>query len=341
MYMEFKQVSMASLACVDAPHEVDSAEIGRKLQPVLAKMGTNEHIIRYLAGVNKRRFWDEGVQPSEVATLAGEEAIRKAGIDKDRIGVVINSSVCKDFIEPSVAALVHGNLGLSPHCMNFDVGSACLGFLDAMLLAGNMIESGAIEYALIVDGEGSRDIVDTTVNRLLHANGTAVTDFRDNFATLTLGSGAAAAILCRSDLAPQGHAFNGGLTYAATEHNRLCLGQRDSMITDSSKLLNAGLDTAVKCYNILMEDHGWKEKEVDEYVVHQVSRVNTSKLIDVLGLDAEKLFLTYPEYGNTGPAALPITLHKADEAGRLKKGDRIFLMGMASGINCAMMEMIW
>ena len=239
MYMEFHNVSMASLACIDAPHEIESAEIGRKLQPVLSKMGTNEHIIRYLAGVNKRRFWDEGVQPSEVATLAGAEAIRKAGIDKDRIGVLINSSVCKDFIEPSVAALVHGNLELSPHCMNFDVGNACLGFLDAMMLASNMIESGMIEYALIVDGEGSREIIDTTVNRLLRANGTAVAEFRDNFATLTLGSGAAAAVLCRSDLAPDGHAFNGGFTYAATQHNRLCLGQRDGMITDSNGLLNA------------------------------------------------------------------------------------------------------
>ncbi|MGB1253266.1 MAG: 3-oxoacyl-ACP synthase III, partial [Candidatus Promineifilaceae bacterium] len=319
----------------------ESAEIGRKLKPVLSQIGTNEHIIRYLAGVEKRRFWDEGVQPSEVATMAGAEAIRKAGIDKDRIGVLINSSVCKDFIEPSVAALVHGNLGLSPHCMNFDVGSACLGFLDAMLLAGNMIESGMIEYALIVDGESSRDIVDTTVDRLLNANGTAVSQFRDNFATLTLGSGAAAAILCRKDLAPNGHSYNGGFTYAATEHNRLCLGQRDGMITDSNGLLNAGLDTALKCYNMVMDKHGWRDKEVDEYVIHQISSVNTSKLINVLGLDEKKLYLTYPEYGNIGPAAIPITLHKADEAGRLKKGDRIFLMGMASGINCCVMEMIW
>ena len=339
--MEFQNVSMASLSCIDAPHKIDSAEIGRKLKPVLSQMGTNEHIIRYLAGIEKRRFWDKGVQPSEVATMAGAEAIRKAGIDKDRIGLLINSSVCKDFIEPSVAALVHGNLGLSPHCMNFDVGSACLGFLDAMLLAGNMIESGMVEYALIVDGEGSRDIVDNTVNRLLSANGSAVNEFRDNFATLTLGSGAAGAVLCHRDLAPDGHAFNGGLTYAATEHNRLCLGQRDGMVTDSNGLMLAGLDTAAKCYDLLMNEYGWKDKEVDEIVIHQVSRVNTTRLVKELGLDESKLFLTYPEYGNIGPAAIPITLYKAHEAGRLKKGDRIVLMGMASGINCSMMEMIW
>lgn len=341
MYAQFSNVSIKSLSCVDAPHVVESAEIGRRLQPVLQKMGTNEHIIRYLAGVNERRFWDEGVQPSEVATAAGALAIEQAGIDKSQIGVLINSSVCKDYIEPSVAALVHGNLGLSPHCMNFDVGNACLGFMDAMVLASNMIESGLVEYAMIVDGEGSRDIVDNTVNRLLSANGTAVNQFRSNFATLTLGSGAAAALLCRSDLAPDGHRFTGGFTYAATEYNRLCLGQRDSMITDSTALLNAGIDAAVRCQEIVMNEYGWKDKEVDEYIIHQVSSTNTQKLVKALGIDPEKVFVTYPEFGNTGPAAVPITLYKANEAGRLQKGDRIFLLGMASGINCCVMELIW
>ncbi len=332
---------MKSLACVDAPHVVESAEIGRRLRPVLDKMGTNEHIIKYLAGVKSRRFWDEGVQPSDVATLAGEAAILDAGIDRSQIGMLINSSVCKDYIEPSVAALVHGNLGLSPHCMNFDVGNACLGFMDAMLLAGSFIESGQIEYALIVDGEGSREIIDTTVDRLLRANGTAVNQFRDNFATLTLGSGAAATILCRSDLAPDASTFTGGYTYAATEHNRLCLGQRDGMITDANGLLNAGLETAVKCYNMVMDDYGWRDKVVDEYVIHQISSINTTKLIQALGIDKNKLYLTYPEFGNTGPASIPITLHKAHEAGRIQKGDRIFMMGMGSGINCCVLELIW
>ena len=53
------------------------------------------------------------------------------------------------------------------------------------------------------------------------------------FATLTLGSGAAAMVMCRRDLAPRGHPYLGGVTRAATQFNRLCTGQMDRMVTDS------------------------------------------------------------------------------------------------------------
>ena len=49
----------------------------------------------------------------------------------------------------------------------------------------------------------------------------------------------------------------------------------------------------------------------------------------------------YPEFGNIGPAAVPITLSKAAESGRLHKGSRVALMGIGSGLNCSMAEIIW
>ena len=88
--------------------------------------------------------------------MAAEEAILNAGIDRSQLGILLNTSVCRDYIEPSVACLVHGNLGLSPECMNFDVGNACLAFLNGMEIIGNMIERGQVDYGIVVDGEGSR-----------------------------------------------------------------------------------------------------------------------------------------------------------------------------------------
>ena len=64
---------------------------------------------------------------SQAATAAALIAIERAGIPKDRIGVLINTSVCRDYIEPSTACLVHGNLELGRSCLNFDLGNACLG----------------------------------------------------------------------------------------------------------------------------------------------------------------------------------------------------------------------
>src|SRR6185369_17115634 len=165
-----------------------------------------------------------GVVPSDVAARAGEEALRLANVPRERIGALISTSVCRDFIEPSVACLVHRTLGLPSECVNFDLGNACLGFVNGMDLVASMIERGEIEYGLVVDGEGSRYAVQATIDRL-NSSGDARA-FADNFATLTLGSGAAAMVLGRSDLVgPNGHAYRGSVSLAATEHNQLCRGQ--------------------------------------------------------------------------------------------------------------------
>ena len=339
--MIFENVSLLSLSCVDAPHIIPSSEIERQLAPVLAKIGSKPNLIERSVGIKNRRFWDPGVQPSEVATEGGRQAIEQAGIDKSKIGLLINTSVCKDYIEPSIASIVHGNLQLSPTCFNFDVGDACMGFMDGMVLAGQLIESGQVEYALIVDGEGSREFVEATIERLLNAPPDKEL-FRKHFATLTMGSGAVGALLCRSDAHPDAHAFNGGYHFASTQGNsQLCVGQRHELLTDSHGLLAASLEAASQCNDMVMNEHGWKDRPVDEIVIHQVSTVNTRKIAQAIDLDMSKLYLTFPEYGNIGPASLPITLYKSHEAGRIQKGDRILLMGMGSGINCCIMELIW
>ena len=336
----FDNVSVASIVCEDAPHRVTSSDIEDMLEPILSMFGVEKGLLESLTGIKARRFWDEGVQPSEVAALAGKKAISEAGIDKDQIGVLISTSVCKDYIEPAVAALVHGSLGLSDHCFNFDVGNACLAFLNAMQIIGNMIERNQVDYGLIVDGEGSRYVIEKTIERLLDKN-TPPEVFNSSFSTLTLGSGAAAMVVGRSDLIPDGHPFYGGVTVAATQHNRLCLGLPDKMVTDAKKLLIAGIDVAAKTLERSISEIGWEIDKLDHYILHQVSKSNTKKLCARLNLDMSKVFTTFEEFGNVGPASLPITLAKAVAAGRIKKGDQIALMGMGSGINCSMMKMVW
>ncbi len=338
--MIFQNVSIIGLAHVDAPQRVTSAELEARLAPVLKRIQARGNIIQSLTGILARRFWEPGRQPSEAATMAAEKAIMDAGVDKSQLGILVNTSVCRDYIEPSVACLVHGNLKLTPDCMNFDVGNACLAFLNGMEIIGNMIERGQVDYGIVVDGEGSRFVVETTIDRLLASECDEKT-FRDNFATFTLGSGGAAMVLARSDLAPQGHRLLGGVSLAATEHKDLCRGQVDSMQTDASALLVAGLQLAGTTFNKAREVLGWRPEDLDQFILHQVSAVHTAKLIELLGLEDEKVFKTFPEYGNVGPAAIPITLSKAFEAGRIARNDRIALMGIGSGLNCAMMEVLW
>ena len=105
--------------------------------------------------------------------------------------------MCRDYLEPSTASVVHGDLGLPDACQNFDVGNACLAFLTGMDIAARMIERGDIEFALIVDAETSNEVTERTIERLNAPDATA-DQFRDEFAILTLGSGAAAMVLGHS-----------------------------------------------------------------------------------------------------------------------------------------------
>lgn len=338
--MRFENVSILSVAHVDAPHRVTSQWIEEQIKPVTERLGVPSGILENLSGIIARRFWDEDVQPSDAATLAAEEALKTAGIDRDRVGVLINTSVCRDYIEPSTASLVHGNLGMGSNCLNFDLGNACLGFINAMEMIATMIERGQVDYGLIVDGEGSRFVIEKTIERLLKSNPDQK-DFRSQFATFTLGSGAAAMVLCRQDLAPEGHKFNGLVSLAATEHSRLCFGQNDRMFTDTKKLLMAGIELANRTYSLAKEALGWTSETLDELILHQVSKVHTEQLAATLGLAMEKVFAIYPEYGNVGPASIPIALSKAVENGRITKGKRVALMGIGSGLNCAMADVTW
>ncbi len=341
--MHYQNVSILSLAHIDAPHRVKSSELSGQLAQTLQRLGMRLEVLEYASGIEARRYWDKDVQPSEVAALAGEKALREAGIDRSRIGIVVNTSVCRDYIEPSTACLVHDRLGLAPECINFDLGNACLAFLSGMQVVGNMIERGQIDYGLIVDGESARFVQESTIARLQRPETTAK-DFLDQFATLTLGSGSVAMVLARTDLAPNGHRFTGIVNRAATQHSGLCRGQIDHMYTDAKGLLVAGLALAAQTFELANAAFGWVSEgvnRVDEYVLHQVSGTHTASLCQTLGLDTQKVLAIYPEFGNIGPASVPIVLSKAAEAGRLKPGSRVALMGIGSGLNCSMAEVIW
>jgi acyl-CoA:acyl-CoA alkyltransferase len=45
--------------------------------------------------------------------------------------------------------------------------------------------------------------------------------------------------------------------------------------------------------------------------------------------------------GNIGPASVPIVLARAVELGKIRRGDRVALLGIGSGLNCAMAEVVW
>ncbi len=338
--MLFQHVAIAGLAHIDAPRQLSSAEINARLKPTLDRLGIKANVLEDIAGIRSRRLWDDGVEASDAATLAGVKALADAGIDPSRIGLLVNTSVSRDYLEPSTASIVSGNLGLSDTCQNFDVANACLAFLNGMDIASRMIERGEIDYALIVDGETANLAYEKTLARMASPDLTE-DEFRNEMATLTLGCGAAGMVLARAELAPGAPRYRGGVSRAATQWNSLCRGNLDRMVTDTKMLLIEGMKLATKTFIAAKIAFGWVVEEVDEFVIHQVSKVHTQAMVEAFGIDPKKVLTIFGEHGNIGPASVPIVLSKLREMGRLKKGDRIALLGIGSGLNCSMAEVVW
>ena len=319
---------------------VTTRSIERALSGLYGRLGIARGAIQALTGVVARRFWDPGVTPSDAATLAAEKVLAQADLPRDRLQVLVSTSVSKDYLEPSVASLVHGNLGLGQACLNFDVGNACLGFMTGMAMVANMIELGQVQAGLVVAGEGSRTVTEATVSRLQRP-GLDFQAFRDNLATLTLGSGATAMLLVHERLARSGHRLQGEASGAATQFNRLCVGTATGMRTDPARLLAEGVKLASHTWFRLQSELDLDESTVGEFVMHQVGKANHDSLIRALALPEPRALRIYPDYGNMGAAGVPLTLAKALELGRVTPGDNLALMGIGSGLNCQMMGVEW
>ncbi|KQQ95999.1 3-oxoacyl-ACP synthase [Leifsonia sp. Leaf325] len=331
-----RNVALLSVASTMAERVTTSEEIDSRLAPVLKRLKLPTGLLQRVAGVRERRNWEEGATFDDAAISAGKRAMAEAGIRPDQVGLLINTSVTRPHLEPSVAVRIHHGLGLPTSAINFDITNACLGFVNGMTLASGLIDSGQIDYAIIVDGEDADQIQINTIERL-GREGINRKQFMSEFASLTLGSGAAAAVLGRADQHPEAHRILGGITRAATQFNELCVGSVDGMFTDAKALLRGGMELVTSAWKDALKTWDWKS--MDRYIMHQVSDVHTDAIVKAVGLDRSRVPLTYPTLGNVGPASIPITL--AEQASTLKRGDRVLLMGVGSGLNTSMMELAW
>lgn len=331
-----RNVALLSVASTMAERVTTSEEIDSRLAPVLKRLKLPTGLLQRVAGVRERRNWEEGASFDDAAISAGKRALAEAGIRPDQVGLLINTSVTRPHLEPSVAVRIHHGLGLPTSAINFDITNACLGFVNGMSLASGLIDSGQIDYAIIVDGEDADQIQVNTIERL-GREGINRKQFMSEFASLTLGSGAAAAVLGRADQHPEAHRILGGITRAATQFNELCVGSVDGMFTDAKALLRGGMELVTSAWKEALNHWDWKT--MDRYIMHQVSDVHTDAIVKAVGLDRTRVPLTYPLLGNIGPASIPITL--ASQASSLKRGDRVLLMGVGSGLNTSMMELAW
>jgi len=348
--VNFQNVCIESIVHLLPEEIITSTQIEEKLASVYKKLNLPVGRLEMFSGIKERRFWNKGTRPSDVAAKAALKALDQAGIVSKKIGCLINSSVSRDFIEPATASVVHEKIGLSEDTMIFDISNACLGFVNAMVVVANMIEKGVIKAALVVGGEDARDLVESTIDHLNEDEELTRKSIKKSFSSLTIGSGAAAAVLVHESISKFHHHLIGGSCLVSSKFNNLCQGgntcnNKDSnkllMNTDSETLLKSGVELAKKTWEKTKHILNLTNDDIKKFIFHQVGAAHRKLLCETLGIDLTKDFPTFPFLGNMGSVSLPITLSMAIEEGDIKKGDMVALMGIGSGINSMMLGVKW
>ena len=347
--MFYQNVCVEAVACVLPEMVVTSAAIEERLRPLYERLKLPEGRLELISGIRERRVWGPGTRPSQVAAQAGRKALEKAGMAPERIGAVFHCSVCRDFMEPATATVVHNLLGLPAGALNFDISNACLGVMSGMTVVANLIESGQIEAGLVVSGENSRSLMEGTINELLANTALTRQNIKGHFASLTIGSAAAAVLLAHRSASHSGHRLLGGGHWSNTSFNTLCQGGTEGgapagelqMQTDSELLLREGVAVAVKTWETAKRHLDWDNATASLYCCHQVGRTHRDQLFHALGLDPARDFSTFETVGNCGSASWPATLAIAEEQGRVQPGMKIGLLGIGSGINSMMLGVEW
>lgn len=345
--MRFQNVRIAGLGHVLAPDRVTSLELEARLQPLYDRFHLNPGRIEMMSGIKERRFWDPGTAPSTEATKAAQIALEKCGFDRDRIGCLIHASVSRDFLEPATATLVHRDLGLRDDCHLFDISNACLGAANGMVMIANMIDQGQIEAGMVVVAEDGRPLVNATIETLLTDETLTKAMLKEAFASLTIGSGAAAVILERAPDERPGPRLIGGAALSATEHNVLCRGGAEQtqtgplMRTDSEALLIAGDKLASRTFRRALEILEWKVKDLDRIVTHQVGVAHKRVLFESIGVDHAIDYPTLERLGNMASVSLPLSLSEAVDEGFIEAGHKLVMLGIGSGLNCLILGLEW
>jgi acyl-CoA:acyl-CoA alkyltransferase len=346
--MLFKNVCIEGLAYHLPENRITSSELETQLAPLYERLKLPPGRLELMSGIEERRFWEEEIFPSEVAAIAGKKAIENSGVNAKEIGCLISASVCRDFLEPSTASIVHHLLGLPEESFVFDVSNACLGVLNGMCIVGNMIDQGTIKAGLIVSGENGGPLVNNTIENLLSRSDITRNTIKSSFASLTIGSAAVGVLLTHKDISQKKHRLLGGISIAETKFNHLCRGNVDAgtqvaplMETNSEKLMLEGCRLAGRTWSRTRKELGWTNEEVNRVFCHQVGKGHRKLMYENVGLDIKKDFSTLEFLGNTGSASLPVTLAMGVEKDALTKGDKAALLGIGSGLNCLMMGVEW
>jgi 3-oxoacyl-[acyl-carrier-protein] synthase-3 len=139
---------------------------------VLIKTPNAEIVEKFkdITGIYERRYAEENMNTSEMASKAAELAIQDAAIDRETIdqiivahnfGDVLPGTIQTDTI-PAIASRVKHQLGIkNPNCVAYDILFGCPGWIQGVIQADSFIKSGMAKRCLVIGAETLSRVVDS------------------------------------------------------------------------------------------------------------------------------------------------------------------------------------
>lgn len=281
-----------------------------------------------MAGVSARRLADESTCSSDLCTAATRQLLESLGWEPESIDVLIMVTQTPDYLLPSTACVIHGELGLSEQCAAFDVGLGCSGYPYGLWLASMMLQNGHFKRVLLLHGETPgrfSDKGDRSVSLLFGDAGSATAlehvavDGADDFFFL---------------LHTDGKGFEDMIIEAGGFRKRFSDDPRDYCVKmRGANIFNFSINRVPTLIRDTMEYSRSSMDDIDCFVFHQSNQFIIRHIMNKLGIPASKVPLTLKEFGNTGGPSVPLTMTCGDFARPTDRPMRMMLLGYGVGLS--------
>jgi len=271
---------------------------------------------------------EPGTPTSELAAQAVGEMLQRRGIEAAEIEVIIVATVTPDMFFPSTACMVQKKVRAS-RAWGFDVSAACSGFLYALTVGAQFIESGAHKKVVVIGADVMSSII----------------DFEDRTTCVLFGDGAGAVLLEPSESDDVGildykHEIDG------TGGEFLYMPGGGSLNPSTKETVDRKMHYVhqegqpVFKYAVrkmgeisrgILERNHIEAGDVDLFIAHQANLRIISAAADKLGLDENKVVKNIHRFGNTTAATIPLAVGDALDDGRLKKGSLVLFAAVGAG----------
>ena len=257
-------------------------------------------------GARSRYFASHDESRAALGAAALFHALSRAGLQPNSLCLVIAAGSAQPDGRSTAGGAIAAAAGLPSGSPSFDVNAGALSFPAALRVAAGLLSSGGFQRIAVVSVElPSLEL-----------------DWSDRAEALSLGDGAACAIVERGDGTTGIEAYMHETYPGAAAVPRDCVpkARGKAMFRLAAKMLPMHLRSLTCMARCTLES-------VDLVVPQQVGRQSMTRLARRLGLPEERVIDIYDTHANQGAASLPTALHEAIVSGRAALGARVMLLG--------------